>query len=170
MRINEPVTQREFELPDDSTLMTTTDPDSRITYGNQAFFDASGFTREESQGQLHNMVRHPDMPPQAFADMWATLRGGEPWTALVKNRRKNGDHYWVRANATPVIRNGKHVGYMSVRTKPSREEVAGPRRSMAPCAMARPATCTSTRGWWSARGCRHGAVGARPCQRAGASA
>ncbi len=64
------------------------------------------------------------MPPEAFADMWATLKGGEPWTALVKNRRKNGDHYWVRANATPVVRNGRPAGYMSVRTKPSREEVA----------------------------------------------
>lgn len=64
------------------------------------------------------------MPREAFADMWATLKGGEPWTALVKNRRKNGDHYWVRANATPVVRGGRQVGYMSVRTKPSREEVA----------------------------------------------
>jgi len=76
-------------------------------------------------GQPHNLVRHPDMPKEAFADMWATLQGGEPWTALVKNRRKNGDHYWVRANATPVIRGGRVTGFMSVRTKPSREEIAG---------------------------------------------
>ena len=76
-------------------------------------------------GQPHNMVRHPDMPREAFADMWATLKQGESWTALVKNRCKNGDHYWVRANATPVVRGGQVQGYMSVRTRPSREEVQG---------------------------------------------
>ena len=124
MRINEPVTQREYELPEGATLMSTTDTTSRVSYANQAFVDASGFTRVEIQGQPHNIVRHPDMPPEAFADMWATLKGGEPWTGIVKNRRKNGDHYWVRANATPVARDGKPVGYMSVRTKPTREEIA----------------------------------------------
>ena len=84
----------------------------------------SGFTNEELVGQPHNAVRHPDMPREAFADMWATLRRGEPWTALVKNRRKNGDHYWVRANAIPVMRNGEPQGYMSVRTKAPHDESA----------------------------------------------
>ena len=124
MRINEPVTQREFVFPDDATLMSTTDAQSHLTYANEAFVEVSGFTREELAGQPHNIVRHPDMPVEAFADMWATLKGGEPWTALVKNRRKNGDHYWVRANAVPVVRNGRHTGYMSVRTRASRDEVA----------------------------------------------
>ncbi len=124
MRNNQPVTQREFEFPDNATLMSTTDTNSYVTYANAAFVEVSGFTREEIQGQPHNLVRHPDMPKEAFADMWATLKGGEPWTALVKNRRKNGDHYWVRANATPVVRNGRPVGYMSVRTKATREEIA----------------------------------------------
>jgi len=128
MRVNSPVTQREYEFPDNATLMSTTDTQSHITYANAAFVDVSGFTLEEIQRQPHNLVRHPDMPKEAFADMWATLKGGEPWTALVKNRRKNGDHYWVRANATPVIRNGQTVGYMSVRTKASREEIAGAER------------------------------------------
>ncbi|WP_247421790.1 PAS domain-containing methyl-accepting chemotaxis protein [Ralstonia pseudosolanacearum] len=124
MRVNEPVTQREYDFPDNATLMSTTDPQSYIAYANAAFVDVSGFSREEIEGQPHNIVRHPDMPPEAFADMWATLKGGEPWSALVKNRRKNGDHYWVRANATPVVRNGRPAGYMSVRTKPTRDEVA----------------------------------------------
>jgi aerotaxis receptor len=124
MRNNLPVTQREFDFPDDATLMSTTDPQSHITYANDAFVAVSGYSRAEIEGEAHNLVRHPDMPPEAFADMWATLKGGEPWTALVKNRRKNGDHYWVRANATPVVRGGRHVGYMSVRTKPGRDEVA----------------------------------------------
>ena len=103
--------------------MSTTDLNSHITYAIDAFIEARGFAAGGMTGQPHNMVRHPDMPPEAFADMWATLKQGEPWTALVKNRRKNGDHYWVRANAIPVVRNGKVQGYMSVRTKPTAEEV-----------------------------------------------
>ncbi|MEB2609898.1 methyl-accepting chemotaxis protein [Burkholderia cenocepacia] len=122
MRNNQPVTQQEFDFPDDVTLMSTTDADSVITYANTTFAQVSGFSNEELVGQPHNVVRHPDMPKEAFADMWATLRRGEPWTALVKNRRKNGDHYWVRANAIPVMRNGAPQGYMSVRTKAPHDE------------------------------------------------
>jgi len=124
MRNNQPVTQQEYEFPDHATLMSTTDTDSRVTYANAAFVQVSGFSGDEILGQPHNVVRHPDMPKEAFADMWATLKNGEPWTALVKNRRKNGDHYWVRANATPVVRHGRTIGHMSVRTKASRDEIA----------------------------------------------
>lgn len=123
MRQNLPVTNREYDFPADATLMSTTDAQSHITYANDAFVSVSGFSREEIQGSPHNIVRHPDMPPEAFADMWATLKSGEPWTALVKNRRKNGDHYWVRANATPVSRDGRITGFMSVRTKATRTEI-----------------------------------------------
>ena len=123
MRINSPITQREFVVPEHATLMSTTDAQSHIVYANDAFVSVSGFERDELLGQAHNIVRHPDMPQEAFADMWATLKGGEPWTAVVKNRRKNGDHYWVRANATPMVRNGRITGYMSVRTKASAQEV-----------------------------------------------
>jgi aerotaxis receptor len=124
MSTNRPVTQQELEFPEGATLMSTTDTKGRITYANEAFIEISGYSRAELQGQPHNLVRHPDMPKEAFADMWATLKGGEPWTALVKNRRKNGDHYWVRANVTPVMRQGRTVGYLSVRTRPTRDEVA----------------------------------------------
>jgi aerotaxis receptor len=123
MRQNLPVTQREFDFPEHATLLSTTDVHSHVAYANEAFLAVSGFTAEEIMGQPHNLVRHPDMPQQAFADMWATLKAGTSWTALVKNRRKDGDHYWVRANATPVMREGRLVGYMSVRTKPTRDEV-----------------------------------------------
>jgi aerotaxis receptor len=124
MRNNQPVTQREFVVPDDATLMSTTDIHSHITYANAAFAQVSGFSQDELQGQPHNLVRHPDMPVEAFADMWTTIKSGEPWTALVKNRRKDGDHYWVRANAMPVVRDGRQVGYFSVRTKATAEEIA----------------------------------------------
>ncbi len=124
MRDNGPMTQLEYLLPADTTLVSTTDLQSHITYCNPAFIEASGYTREALLGQPHNLVRHPDMPAEAFRDLWATLKAGEPWTALVKNRRKNGDHYWVRANVTPVLEAGQVTGYMSVRTAASRDEVA----------------------------------------------
>jgi aerotaxis receptor len=118
------VTQWAYQLDDDITLMTTTDAHGYITYANQDFVEVSGYERSEIHGQPHNLVRHPDMPKAAFADMWATLKKGQPWTGLVKNRRKNGDHYWVRANVVPVIRNGEITGHMSVRIKPDAQEVA----------------------------------------------
>ena len=123
MRTNLPVTHKEFPIPGGVTLVSTTDLQSRITYCNPAFIAVSGYSREELIGQPHNLVRHPDMPAEAFRDMWATLQSGSPWSALVKNRRKNGDHYWVMANATPVVQNGQPVGYMSVRTQPTREQI-----------------------------------------------
>jgi len=123
MRSNGPVSQREFEIDEGETLMSVTDTHSHLMYANAAFAHVSGFDRHELLGQPHNVVRHPDMPPEAFADMWSTLQMGQSWTALVKNRCKNGDHYWVRANAAPIKRNGSTVGYMSVRTKPGRDEI-----------------------------------------------
>lgn len=124
MRENHPVTQHELAFDNGATLMSTTDPDSYINYANDAFIEVSGFSLSELDGQPHNLVRHPDMPQQAFADMWFTLKKGEPWSGLVKNRCKNGDHYWVRANAIPIIRKGSVKGYMSVRTKPDAFEVS----------------------------------------------
>ncbi len=124
MRVNAPVTQTAHAWPEDATLMSTTDLHSHLLYSNDAFVSVSGYSREELSGQPHNIVRHPDMPAQAFADMWTTLRAGEPWTGLVKNRRKNGDHYWVRAHAVPMVRDGQPVGYLSVRTQPRPDEVA----------------------------------------------
>jgi methyl-accepting chemotaxis protein len=124
MRENLPVTQNEHVLPDGAMLVSKTDLKGRITFCNEAFVAASGFSVTELMGKAHNIVRHPDMPEEAFADLWRTLKAGKPWTALVKNRRKNGDFYWVLANATPVRHNGVVTEYMSVRSKPSREQVA----------------------------------------------
>ncbi|MFO1219676.1 MAG: methyl-accepting chemotaxis protein [Burkholderiaceae bacterium] len=124
MRLNLPVTQREFDYPDSATIVSTTDAQGRITHCNQAFVDISGYDYDELIGEQHHIVRHPDMPAEAFKDMWSTIGRGRPWSGLVKNRRKNGDHYWVQANVTPIVENGKPVAYMSVRFKPSRAEVA----------------------------------------------
>lgn len=119
MRSNLPVTQRNVPVPEGTTIVTRTDAKGRIEYANDAFVSISGFAREELMGQPHNLVRHPDMPAEAFRDMWATLKRGRPWSGLVKNRRKDGDHYWVRANANPLPGGGYH----SVRTAPSAQEI-----------------------------------------------
>ena len=116
--------QGEFDYDQKLTLMSVTDTQSYITYANEAFVQVSGHSYDELQGQAHKIVRHPDMPAEAFADMWATIKAGLSWTALVKNQRKDGRYYWVRANAAPMVRDGQVAGYISVRTKPGREEVA----------------------------------------------
>jgi len=124
MRKTGPVTQKEQLLSSDRSLVSTTDLKGRITYCNPAFIEASGYTREELLvGQPHNLIRHPDMPEEAFRDLWATVSQGRPWAALVKNRCKNGGHYWVRANVTPLMEGGAPVGYMSVRSVPDRADV-----------------------------------------------
>jgi aerotaxis receptor len=123
MKNNHPVTPHEFTYPDDVTLVSTTDVKGRITHSNASFIEVSGYAREELLGQPHNLIRHPDMPEEAFRDLWATLSSGQPWTGVVKNRRKNGDHYWVVANAMPQVVNGQVIGYLSVRTKPSRAQI-----------------------------------------------
>jgi aerotaxis receptor len=124
MRTNLPVTQHAYEFPPDQTLVSVTDLKGRITYCNAAFVSVSGYSQAELLGQPHNILRHPDMPEEAFRDMWDTIQSKRPWTGLVKNRRMNGDHYWVNANATPMLDGDQVTGYLSVRTAPSREAVA----------------------------------------------
>lgn len=124
MKINLPVTGRNVDFAPDANILSTTDLTSAITYANQDFIDISGYSRDELLGMPHNVLRHPDMPPEAFAHMWQTLKGGRSWMGMVKNRCKNGDHYWVSAYATPVTRDGATVEYQSVRTKPDARRIA----------------------------------------------
>lgn len=123
MRNNQPVTNEEYVLSDDEVIITHTDTSSRITYANPGFLRSSGFELEECLGQPQNMVRHPDMPAAAFADLWKTIQSGRSWSGIVKNRRKNGAFYWVRANVTPMQDHGSVVGYMSVRVKAQPSEI-----------------------------------------------
>ncbi|RJG04109.1 PAS domain-containing methyl-accepting chemotaxis protein [Noviherbaspirillum sedimenti] len=123
MRTNLPVTNTEYVLEEGRPIVSMTDLKGKITFVNPYFIEVSGFDEEELLGALHNIVRHPDMPPGAFADLWHSLKQGEIWNALVKNRRKNGDYYWVLANVTPMRENGNITGYMSVRTKPGRAQI-----------------------------------------------
>ncbi|GAA4014701.1 methyl-accepting chemotaxis protein [Actimicrobium antarcticum] len=123
MRTNLPISNHEYLLRDGQHLVSKTDTKGRITYANADFIDVSGYTEDELLGAPHNILRHPSMPPEAFADMWQTLKAGIPWTGMVKNRRKTGDHYWVLANVTPVIDGGQIVAYLSVRSKLARDQI-----------------------------------------------
>ena len=123
MRTNLPVTNIEQPLRDGESIVSKTDLQGNILYINPYFLEISGFDEAELLGAPQNIVRHPDMPVEAFADMWSTLKSGTPWNGIVKNRCKNGNYYWVMANVTPIRENGKQVGYMSVRTRPTREQI-----------------------------------------------
>ncbi|HXE40863.1 MAG TPA: PAS domain-containing methyl-accepting chemotaxis protein [Azonexus sp.] len=123
MRNNQPVSDRETRLPEGQFIYSRTDLKGLITEANEAFAEISAYRREEMLGENHNIVRHPDMPPEAFADMWLDLAAGRPWRGVVKNRRKDGGYYWVVANASPIRENGRIVGYQSVRTSPSPDEI-----------------------------------------------
>ena len=117
MRKNFPVTQTEYSVSDETLIVSRTDLKGKLSYFNEDFLAAAGFTSEELMGQPHNIVRHPDMPPEAFQNLWDTLKAGKPWLGAVKNRRKNGDFYWVLATASPIRENGQVTGFTSIRTR-----------------------------------------------------
>lgn len=123
MKNNQPVTDQQRFINPKRPVVTKTDLQSRIKYANPAFIEISGFTRDELLGQPHNVVRHPHMPPAAFADLWHTLKSGRPWQGMVKNRCKDGGYYWVDAYVTPVTERGQTVGYMSVRSAPTTAQI-----------------------------------------------
>jgi len=123
MRKNLPITNVETKVREDQYLISKTDMKGRIIYANPAFIEVSGFHRDELIGKAHNVIRHPDMPPEAFTDLWETLKAGKPWLGLVKNRRKDGGFYWVLANAYPVVEDGQVTCYASVRVQASEEQI-----------------------------------------------
>ncbi len=111
----------ERTFPDDQVLISATDLRGIVAYANKNFVDISGYTHDELKGSPHNLVRHPDMPKQAFKDLWTSVKKGEPWMGIVQNRCKNGDHYWVDAYVTPIFEGTQVKGYQSVRSKPDRK-------------------------------------------------
>ncbi len=117
------VVDEEVPYPDGKLIVSRTDTKGFITHANQAFVDMSGYTREELIGANHNILRHPDMPAIAFKGLWDTVEKGEKWQGFVKNLRKDGTFYWVKATVIPNIRNGQVLGYTSVRRKPSRTKI-----------------------------------------------
>ncbi len=123
MKENLPVTQREIKVLESQNILTTTQPEGKIKYINQDFLDISGFSEEELINQDHNIVRHPDMPAVAFKGLWSTIKNHQSWLGIVKNRSKNGNHYFVSAFVTPIIKNGSIFEIQSVRTKPTKDAI-----------------------------------------------
>jgi methyl-accepting chemotaxis protein len=123
MKLNMPVTNNEIVMKTGTILVTRTNLKGVITFANDAFIEISGYSGDELVGSPHNIVRHPDMPEAVFSEMWGTLKKGNPWHRMIKNRTKSGDYYWVSANIMPVFENAQVVSYMSVRHVPTREEV-----------------------------------------------
>ena len=114
---------KEITIPNDSLIVTETNEQGIIIFAGKDFCEISGYTKDELEGNPHNMVRHTFMPKGAFKDLWSTVKDGNTWKGIVLNKAKNGDHYWVKANVYPIsLSNGK-IKYISVRIKPSREEI-----------------------------------------------
>lgn len=118
------ITDRETLFPRGELIVSQTDVAGIITTCNQAFVRMSGYSREELLGAPHSILRHPDMPAVAFADLWKTVTEGRRWHGYVKNLRRDGGFYWVHAVVIPKIRDGQIVGHTSVRREPSRDKVA----------------------------------------------
>ncbi|MBD3669867.1 MAG: methyl-accepting chemotaxis protein [Gammaproteobacteria bacterium] len=123
MKKNFPVTGKELDWDPKQVIISATDLKGIITHVNRDFCDISGFTEEELLHKNHNIVRHPDMPPAAFQNLWDDVKAGKPWMGIVKNRCKNGDHYWVDAYVTPLMDGDSLVGYESVRMKPRSRDI-----------------------------------------------
>ena len=123
MRRNHPVRNQEIKMEEGSTLVSTMDLKGVITEVSPDFVAISGFSEQELIGKSDNIVRHPDMPKAVSRDLWETVKAGRPWEGCVKNRCKNGDFYWVKANVAPVVEHGQVAGYISVRHKPDSSEI-----------------------------------------------
>jgi aerotaxis receptor len=123
MKTNLPITRAQRSFPRGKYIVSRTDLKGTITFVNDTFVEISGFDRDELIGENHNIIRHPDMPPAAFQNLWDTVKSGRPWRGLVKNRCKNGDHYWVEALVVPVRKDNLTIGYMSVRTEVTPQQI-----------------------------------------------
>lgn len=125
MRINNPVTQKENDIMgSEEFIISKTDTNGIITYVNTVFCQVSGFSEKELLGQSHNIVRHPDMPCVAYSQLWENILARRDWRGMVKNRCKNGDHYWVDVTLSPQIGNdGSVIGYYAVRRKPTKAQI-----------------------------------------------
>ncbi|WP_340678244.1 methyl-accepting chemotaxis protein [Paraglaciecola sp.] len=110
------IINEEVKFNQDEELVSVTNTQGVLTYVNPLFCKIAGYTEQELVGQNHNIIRHPDMPKAAFADLWEKLKSKQAWRGAVKNRCKDGRYYWVDAFVTPVYEKGQLTGYQSVRT------------------------------------------------------
>ena len=113
----------EIKLNKNTMIVSETDEKGVVVYANDDFCDIAGYTKEELIGKPHNIVRHPDMPKAAFEDLWKTIQSGKIWNGIVKNKTKSGDYYWVNATAYPSKTKDGKIRYISVRVRPTDEEI-----------------------------------------------
>ena len=117
------ILEREIELDKDTIIVSETDKKGKIIYANDDFCKICGYSKDELIGKPHNIVRHPDMPKVAFADLWNTIKSGKQWQGIVKNRAKDGSYYWVHARVYPSKKIDGEIRYISVRIKPTTDEI-----------------------------------------------
>lgn len=113
----------EVELNKETMIVSETTLRGKIIYVNNDFCNISGFSKDELIGVNHHIVRHKDMPKEAFRNLWETIEKGDIWTGIVKNRCKNDNFYWVRASIYPVVKKNGDTRYMSVRVKATQNEI-----------------------------------------------
>lgn len=115
--------ESEYVLRADDILISATDTRGKITFANDCFYRISEFDDGELTGASHNVIRHPDMPRTAFADMWSVIKSGAMWQGYIANRAKSGTRYWVKASVFPCHRDDDIVGFISIRTPPEPDDV-----------------------------------------------
>lgn len=113
----------EYKLKKETIIVSETDAKGKIIYANEDFCKIAGFSKDELIGKPHNLVRHPDMPKAAFADLWQSVKAGKVWKGIVKNRTKDGGYYWVNATVYPSTTREGEVRYFSVRVRPTADEI-----------------------------------------------
>lgn len=110
----------ERHLNETDLIVSKTDLNGRITYGNKIFLELAEYEEEELIGNLHNILRHPDMPKAIFHLLWERIQKNEEIFVYVVNRTKNANHYWVYANVTASLDEQEQiVGFYSVRRRPN---------------------------------------------------
>ncbi|MEJ5168184.1 MAG: PAS domain-containing protein [Arcobacteraceae bacterium] len=117
------MSNKEVVLPKDVMIVSETDEHGNIVFANADFCKIAGYTMQELIGKPHNIVRHIDMPKVAFKNMWETIQSGNIWKGIVKNRTKDGNYYWVNATAFPSKKPDGTLRYISIRVKPTLEEI-----------------------------------------------
>ena len=114
---------KKVELDKKTMIVSETNEKGIILYANNDFCEISGYSKNELIGKPHNIVRHKDMPTKAFKNLWETIKKGNIWNGMVKNKTKVGAYYWVNATIYSSIDIKGNRRYISVRVKPTEDEI-----------------------------------------------
>lgn len=115
-KIREKKIQDYVDLIDKNIITSTTDLHGDIVYVSDAFCKISGYSKEELIGQNHRIVKHEDVKKQTYKDLWDTLTLNKTWKGELKNKKKNGQFYWVKASISPIFDEfNNKIGYTAIR-------------------------------------------------------